>query len=76
VRFVVRDDGPGMSEEVRARALEPFFSTRGERGGTGLGLSLVHGIVRDHGGVLELESDPGRGTCVAIELPGVAATSQ
>lgn len=70
VRFVVRDDGPGMSEDVRARALEPFFSTRGDAGGTGLGLSLVHGIVREHGGVLELESEPARGTCITIELVG------
>jgi two-component system NtrC family sensor kinase len=69
VRFVVRDDGPGMSEEVRARAFEPFFSTKSDRGGTGLGLSLVHGIVREHGGVLEFGSEPGQGTCVAIELP-------
>ncbi|WP_243311226.1 two-component system sensor histidine kinase NtrB [Fundidesulfovibrio agrisoli] len=60
----VEDNGHGMSEEERARALEPFFTTR--RDGSGLGLAIVQSIVRHHGGELEIESDPGRGTRVTM----------
>ena len=60
----VEDNGHGMSEEERARALEPFFTTR--RDGSGLGLAIVQSIVRHHGGELEIESDPGRGTRVSM----------
>ncbi len=64
----VRDTGTGMSESVRQRCLEPFFSTKGELG-TGLGLSMVHGIVERHRGKLEIESTPGQGTTFTIRLP-------
>ena len=64
----VRDTGVGMTEEVRRRCLEPFFSTKGERG-TGLGLSSVHGTLRRHGGALEIESTLGEGTTFRIRLP-------
>ncbi|HEX8899420.1 MAG TPA: hybrid sensor histidine kinase/response regulator, partial [Chthoniobacterales bacterium] len=64
----VRDNGTGMTESVRQRCLEPFFSTKGERG-TGLGLSMVYGIVERHGGKLEIESAPGEGTTFIIRLP-------
>ncbi|HKP04985.1 MAG TPA: ATP-binding protein [Chthoniobacterales bacterium] len=64
----VRDNGTGMSESVRQRCLEPFFSTKGERG-TGLGLSMVYGIIDRHRGKLEVESAPGRGTTFIIRLP-------
>lgn len=64
----VRDTGTGMSESVRQRCLEPFFSTKGELG-TGLGLSMVHGIVERHRGKLEIESTPGKGTTFTIRLP-------
>jgi CheY-like chemotaxis protein len=57
-----------MSESVRQRCLEPFFSTKGERG-TGLGLSMVYGIIDRHRGKLEVESAPGRGTTFVIRLP-------
>lgn len=67
VRLSVSDDGPGMSAEVRERAFDPFFTTREE--GTGLGLSVAHGIVTDHGGSIRLHSEPGRGTQVVIQLP-------
>jgi signal transduction histidine kinase len=60
----VADTGRGMGEEERARALEPFFTTRKE--GSGLGLAIVHKIVRDHGAALEIESAPGRGTVVTM----------
>jgi signal transduction histidine kinase len=64
----VRDTGTGMSESVRQRCLEPFFSTKGELG-TGLGLSMVYGIVERHRGKLEIESAAGQGTTFTIRLP-------
>jgi signal transduction histidine kinase len=64
----VRDTGTGMTESVRQRCLEPFFSTKGERG-TGLGLSMVYGIVERHRGKLEIESAAGHGTTFIIRLP-------
>lgn len=68
VRIEISDTGMGMTEEVRNRCLEPFFSTKGENG-TGLGLSMVFGIIRRHSGVLEIESAPGAGTTFRITLP-------
>lgn len=64
----VRDTGTGMIESVRQRCLEPFFSTKGE-GGTGLGLSMVYGIVERHRGLLEIQSTVGQGTTFIIRLP-------
>ena len=69
VSVSVRDNGPGMSEEVLARALEPFFTTKGEGMGTGLGLSTVYGIARGLGGDLAIRSRIGEGTEVLIYLP-------
>jgi signal transduction histidine kinase len=60
VRLSVEDSGQGMSEEVRARIFEPFFSTR--EGGTGLGLAVVGQIVESYGGRIEVFSQPGQGT--------------
>ncbi len=62
------DTGAGMSDDVRARCLEPFFSTKEEHG-TGLGLGIVYGIIRRHDGKIEIESALGRGTTVSISLP-------
>ena len=64
----VRDTGAGMSEEVRDRAFEPFFSTKGH-GGSGLGLSEVYGIMKRHRGVAEIDSTPGAGTTVRLRFP-------
>lgn len=64
----VSDTGIGMTEEVRRRCLEPFFTTKGERG-TGMGLAMVYGIVQRHGGTMEIESALGRGTTITIRLP-------
>jgi signal transduction histidine kinase len=69
VRIVVRDTGVGMNEETAARAFEPFFSTKGPGGGTGLGLATVHGIVRQSGGFVALDSTIGIGTEIAVCLP-------
>jgi len=64
----VTDDGLGMSEEVKARCMEPFFTTKDDQG-TGLGLGSVHGIVRRHEGEIDIQSEAGRGTSVAVSLP-------
>jgi signal transduction histidine kinase len=65
----VRDDGSGMSEETRARATEPFFTTKAVGSGTGLGLSQVYGFVAQMGGDLEIDSAPGTGTIVKLLFP-------
>ena len=64
----VADTGTGMSDEVRERCLDPFFSTKGERG-TGLGLAMVFGIVQRHSGSLDIESKQGAGTKFIVKLP-------
>ena len=68
VRLSFGDTGVGMSAEVLARAFEPFYSTKGERG-TGLGLAICKQIIDGHQGTMYLESTPGRGTTVIMELP-------
>jgi PAS domain S-box-containing protein len=70
--LTVRDTGIGMDRETLGRALEPFFTTKPPGSGSGLGLTMVHGIVRDHAGVLDLESEPGKGTTVSCYLPAIA----
>ncbi len=69
----VIDDGCGMSEEVRRRALEPFFTTKPVGKGTGLGLSQTYGFVRQSGGAMRIDSRPGRGTVVEMLLPRAVA---
>jgi PAS domain S-box-containing protein len=68
----IQDTGEGMSQQIRARALEPFFTTKPEGQGSGLGLSMVHGFVSQSGGRMEIESEPGRGSCVRLYLPQTA----
>jgi PAS domain S-box-containing protein len=69
----VRDDGVGMDEETARRAFEPFYTTKEVGKGSGLGLSTVYGIVKQHGGWVELESAPGRGTTFRLFFPACPA---
>ena len=65
----VADQGSGMSQEVKAQVFEPFFTTKQTGSGSGLGLSMVYGFVRQSGGRVEIESAPGQGTTVRLQLP-------
>ena len=69
VRITIADSGEGMSEEVRARIFEPFYTTRDVGEGRGLGLSIAWGIVEKHGGTIEVESAPGAGSSFVVLLP-------
>ena len=69
--LTIRDNGPGMTEEILERAFEPYFSTKEE--GSGLGLAIVKRIISDHGGYIRLTSVLGEGTTFMIELPGKTA---
>ncbi|HET9692562.1 MAG TPA: ATP-binding protein [Acidimicrobiales bacterium] len=73
--LVVRDDGPGMSEEVLSRCLEPFFTTKDRSRGSGLGLSTIHATVTQRGGHVGVESAPGQGTCVTVVTPAATAAA-
>jgi two-component system CheB/CheR fusion protein len=73
VELAVQDQGGGMDPEVRARAMEPFFTTKPAGQGTGLGLSLVYGTMKAHGGSVDIQSQPGQGTRVSLVFPPVVA---
>ena len=73
VHVEVSDTGIGMDEETRRRCLEPFFTTKGERG-TGLGLAMVYGMAQRHGCALEVDSEPGKGTTMRLVFPAAAAS--
>ena len=71
--LLVSDTGSGMDEETRARACDPFFTTKAPGKGSGLGLSMVYGFVRQTGGHLSIDSKVGEGTTVSLYLPATAA---
>jgi len=69
VQVTVRDEGRGVAAEHLSRLTDPFFTTKRDEGGCGLGLSISAGIVRQHGGTISFDSEPGRGTTVTLEFP-------
>ncbi|HXV13378.1 MAG TPA: ATP-binding protein [Candidatus Krumholzibacteria bacterium] len=76
VVLTVRDQGTGMDAATMARVFEPFFTTKKSGEGTGLGLSVVHGIVHSHGGAVTVESDLGRGSVFRVYLPSASAEAE
>jgi signal transduction histidine kinase len=70
VEIRVQDSGPGVPPELRKKIFEPFFTTKPNGTGTGLGLSVSFGIIKDHGGEIDLESEPGKGATFIVRLPG------
>ncbi|MDS7594419.1 PAS domain S-box protein [Agrobacterium tumefaciens] len=70
----ISDDGFGMDAETRAKAFEPFFTTKPFGKGSGLGLSTVYGFVRQSGGRIDIESEPGKGTTISLSFPRLGAT--
>ena len=73
IELRVSDNGPGIPNHIQQRIFEPFFTTKPAGQGTGLGLSVTYGIVKDHGGEIRLESEEGEGTTFVITLPVAAA---
>jgi PAS domain S-box-containing protein len=76
VKAVVSDSGAGISEENAARIFDPFFTTKAAKKGTGLGLSVSYGIVREHGGDIEVASEPGQGARFELSFPAAATAKE
>jgi PAS domain S-box-containing protein len=72
VELSISDSGPGIAPEIKDNIFDPYFTTKEAGKGTGLGLSVVHGIVKSYGGVISLESEPGKGTAVHVFIPAIA----
>jgi len=71
-RVEIRDTGTGMTPDTLRNLFQPFFTTKPPGVGLGLGLAVAHGIVTGQGGRIEVESEPGRGSCFTVHLPRVA----
>jgi two-component system, sensor histidine kinase FlrB len=74
IKIFVEDNGKGMSDEIKTKALLPFYTTKAQ--GTGLGLAVVFSVIKDHGGEVMLESELGRGTRMCLHLPGTFTARQ
>jgi two-component system NtrC family sensor kinase len=72
--IAVKDEGPGIPPDRRAHLFEPFYTTKEVGAGTGLGLSIAYGIIEEHGGWIDVESEPGEGACFTVHLPLEAET--
>lgn len=68
-QFTFRDTGKGMNQETKLKIFDPFFTSKPVGAGTGLGLSVVHGIIEEHGGTITVESEEDKGTVFKINLP-------
>lgn len=75
IALSVRDNGPGMDASTRERVFEPFFTTKPVGQGTGLGLAVVHGLMRTHEGAVEVETQPGQGCCFTLYFPLLPASA-
>jgi PAS domain S-box-containing protein len=71
LKISVTDNGPGIPKEMQERIFEPFFTTKDDGKGTGMGLAVVHGIIKSHGGAITVESDVGQGTTFDLYLPTI-----
>jgi len=76
LKLTVKDSGHGMDAATLSRIFDPYFTTKDANEGTGLGLAMVHGIVKDHGGIIKVDSEPGFGTSFHIFFPCIEETAE